>query len=90
MESLVPAENHWRLGGWLAPRMQGARYRALHDGYWIEPNELDGIGLTGWKETRGSGPRVHARGWLVTFLYGPTLARVDDEYWCRGQNQCQW
>ena len=79
MESLTPAENHWRLGGWLAPRMQGARYRALHDGYWIEPKDLDAIGMEGWKE-RDDIARVytHAAG-LAHFFMDRRLPPVDRE-----------
>lgn len=79
MESLTPAENHWRLGGWLAPRMQGARYRALHDGYWIESKDLDAIGMESWKE-REDIARIytHAAG-LAHFFMDRRLAPVDDE-----------
>ena len=79
MESLTPDQNHWRLGGWLAPRMQGARYRALHNGYWLEPKELDSIGLAGWKE-REDIARVytHVAG-LAHFFMDRRLSPADNE-----------
>lgn len=79
MESLVEADHHWRLGGWLAPRMQGARYRALHDGYWIEPKELDGLGASALKE-RDDIARVytHAAG-MAHFFMDRRLPPVDNE-----------
>lgn len=49
MESLVDHGDHWRVGGWLAPRLQAARYRALHDGYWNEAEEFASGGMEQWK-----------------------------------------
>ncbi|MCC6510313.1 MAG: hypothetical protein IT423_14510, partial [Pirellulaceae bacterium] len=40
---------YWQLGGWTAPRMQAARYRALHDGYWVKWDDLNQRGLEDWK-----------------------------------------
>lgn len=49
MESLADHGDHWRVGGWLAPRLQAARYRALHDGYWNEGSEFASGGMDAWK-----------------------------------------
>lgn len=49
MESLADHGDHWRVGGWLAPRLQAARYRALHDGYWNEGQEFASGGMEQWK-----------------------------------------
>lgn len=79
MESLQREGTHWRLGGWLAPRMQGARYRAVHDGYWIDSKELDGIGFAGWKEREDIARLyTHASG-LAHFFMDRRIPKSADE-----------
>ena len=79
MESLRPAAHHWRLGGWLAPRLQAARYRAVHDGYWLEPTELDALSLAQWKE-REDLARLYAHSaGLAHFFMDRRLPRLDSE-----------
>ncbi len=79
MESLTPALHHWRLGGWLAPRMQAARYRAVHDGYWLAPEELDAIRLEDWKKREDIAQLyTHAAG-LAHFFMDRRLPRATGE-----------
>ena len=49
MESLWRGENYWTLGGWDAPRLQVARYRAIRDGFFVPWNEFSGGRLEAWK-----------------------------------------
>lgn len=79
MESLVQVEHHWRLGGWLAERMQGARYRAVHDGYWVEPKELDAIGFSAWKEREDISRLYVQSSGLAHFFMDRRLPRPSDE-----------
>ncbi len=51
MESLKDCGTHWQLGGWLSPRLQAARYRAIHDGYWKALPEFSAGGMTSWKSS---------------------------------------
>lgn len=49
MESLVDYGDHWSIGGWLAPRLQSARYRAIHDGYWPAWDDFNAGTMEKWK-----------------------------------------
>jgi Leucine-rich repeat (LRR) protein len=63
----------------LAPRMQGARYRALHDGYWIDPDELDSLSMSALK-VREDIARIytHSAGMAHLFM-DRRLPRIDNE-----------
>lgn len=50
MESLTNRGSYWTLGGYAAPRLQTARYRAVRDGYWVEWNEFTQAGREQWKQ----------------------------------------
>lgn len=50
MESLTDRGSYWTLGGYAAPRLQTARYRAVRDGYWAEWNEFTQAGREQWKQ----------------------------------------
>jgi Leucine Rich repeat len=49
MESLWRGDGFWTLGGWDAPRLQVARYRAVRDGYFAPWDEFSGGQLEQWK-----------------------------------------
>ncbi len=50
MESLTDRGTYWTLGGFCAPRLQTARYRAVRDGYWANWDEFTQAGREQWKE----------------------------------------
>lgn len=50
MESLNDRGSYWTLGGYAAPRLQTARYRAVRDGYWAEWKEFTQAGREQWKQ----------------------------------------
>ncbi len=79
MEALQRADHHWRLGGWLSQRMQSARYRALHDGYWVAPKELSGISLSKWKEREDLARLYTQAAGLAHFFMDRRLPPVDAE-----------
>lgn len=49
MESLWRGDGFWSLGGWEAPRLQVARYRAIRDGYFVPWDEFNDGRLEAWK-----------------------------------------
>ena len=49
MESLWRGDGYWTLGGWDAPRLQVARYRAIRDGYFVPWDEFNDGRLEAWK-----------------------------------------
>lgn len=69
VESLTNHNYHWRVGGWLAPRMQAARYRALHDGYWSDWDSFTAGSMDVWKSDPDISKRyTHAAGLAHFFL----------------------
>ncbi|MEO8271178.1 MAG: hypothetical protein ABI557_15760, partial [Aureliella sp.] len=50
MESLTDRGSYWTLGGYSAPRLQTARYRAVRDGYWDDWHEFTQAGRERWKQ----------------------------------------
>lgn len=50
MESLIERDSDWTLGGYAAPRLQTARYRAIRDGYWVDWREFTQAGREQWKQ----------------------------------------
>lgn len=50
MESLIERDSYWTLGGYAAPRLQTARYRAIRDGYWDGWQEFTQAGRERWKQ----------------------------------------
>ncbi|MFN3190201.1 MAG: leucine-rich repeat domain-containing protein [Aureliella sp.] len=75
MESLQEhTSGYWTLGGWDAPRMQTARYRAVRDGYWPHWQAFADGEVGAWK----TDPEI-AR--LYTHAYGltQTLLHQSDE-----------
>jgi len=68
METLVDRGNHWELGGWLTPRMQAARYRALHDGTWMPWDTFSAGGMDDWKTSEDINVRYTQAAGLVHFF----------------------
>lgn len=50
MESLTERDSYWTLGGYAAPRLQTARYRAIRDGYWDDWQGFTQAGRERWKQ----------------------------------------
>ena len=50
MESLTDRDSYWTLGGYAAPRLQTARYRAVRDGYWDDWKVFTQAGREQWKQ----------------------------------------
>ncbi len=50
MESLIDRGSYWTLGGFAAPRLQTARYRAVRDGWWAAWPEFTSAGREQWKQ----------------------------------------
>lgn len=73
MESLVDGIDHWRVGGWMAPRCQSARYRALHDGYWVAWDKFTAGGMEQWKADPEIGKLYTQAAGLVHFFLDPRL-----------------
>ncbi len=68
MESLNHRDSYWTLGGYAAPRLQTARYRAVRDGYWDNWTEFTQAGLERWKHDPQIGLR-YAQATGLSHLY---------------------
>ncbi len=68
MESLIDRGDHWTLGGYAAPRLQTARYRAVRDGWWADWSEFTSAGREQWKQD-GEISLLYTQATGLTHLY---------------------
>lgn len=79
MESLVDCGNHWQVGGWTAPRLQAARYRGLHDGYWIDWDAFTSGGREQWKADVDIGQLYTQAAGLTHYFLDPRPRTAADQ-----------
>ncbi len=71
MESLKNCRHYWQVGGTFTERIQTARYRSLHDGYWPDWNEFTSGSMESWKSDKDIARLyTHAAGLTHYFLDG--------------------
>ena len=78
MESLVDCGNHWSVGGWTSPRLQSARYRGLHDGYWVDWPEFTSGSMEKWKADPDISKLYTQAAGLTHFFLDGGASRADD------------